>query len=158
MALFEQVHAIGNGSNGLSKAKFCTYYAGLVVVVEMEMYGPDLEQSAPEDEQAFKAACCGLLGALALLHDNNLVHCGIKAANLVWFDKVRRDSVVLVDLDSVCQVDTIMPKKCRLSRWDDATLDKHGCYGKASDVHEAGKLLKMLINSGQSQLHSSVIS
>ncbi len=95
--------------------------------------------------QSFKAACRGLLGALALLHDNNLVHCGIKAANIVLFDKVRRDAVVLVDLDSACQVDTIIPKKSRLPRWDDATLDKHGCYGKASDVHEAGKLLRRLL-------------
>lgn len=45
------MHAIGNGSNGLPKAKFCTDYAGVVVVVEMEMYGPDLERSAPEDKQ-----------------------------------------------------------------------------------------------------------
>ncbi|BDA47168.1 hypothetical protein COCOBI_10-0130 [Coccomyxa sp. Obi] len=146
MAIFKQVHALGNGINGLPKAKVeevCSLQKDLVIV-EMDLYGPDLAHAPPQDEQSFKAACHGLLGALIILHGRDLVHCGIKAANLVWIDDSRRDAIVLVDLDTACQTDTAMPEECRPHRWDHVTLDMHGCYGKASDVHEAGKLLKRL--------------
>ena len=95
--------------------------------------------------QAFKAAARGLLRALKALHGEKLVHCDVRAENVVWRDNNSWNAVVLVDLDMVCKEGTAMPEERRLVSWDAAaTLDRHGCYGTASDVHRAGKLLKDL--------------
>lgn len=83
-----------------------------------------------------------MLSALSLLHNKGLVHCDVSAENLVWSDNVG-SSVVLIDLDMACIENAAMHDR-RLMASDAATLDTHGCYGKASDVHEAGKLLKKL--------------
>lgn len=50
MTFFRQVHALGNSSNGLPKAKLCILNND-IVVVEMDMYGPNLTESPPQDEQ-----------------------------------------------------------------------------------------------------------
>ena len=95
--------------------------------------------------QTFKAAARGLLRALNALHSEKLVHCDVKAENVVWSDNKSWKAVVLVDLDMVCKENTAMPEERRLTSWDAAaTLDRHGRYGKESDVYEAGKLLKGL--------------
>ena len=94
--------------------------------------------------QSFQAAARGLLKALNVLHDKNLVHCDVTAENVVWSDNKSWNAVILEDLETVCKENTAMPEERRLASWDGATLDRRGCYGKASDVHEAGKLLKRL--------------
>ncbi len=103
-----------------------------------------VEQSCGCLVQCFQAAARGLLKALKVLHDENLVHCDVTAENVMWSDNKSWNAVVLVDLETVCKENTAMPEECRLASWDGATLDRRKCYGTASDVYEAGKLLKNL--------------
>ncbi|BDA47171.1 hypothetical protein COCOBI_10-0160 [Coccomyxa sp. Obi] len=141
MENFQQAYSLGTGTNGLPAAKV-TIPRGMVIV-NMQTYGANLERFPPKDEQSYKAASCGVLKALSLLHDNDLVHCDVRAPNVVWFDNAG-SSVVLVDLDMACKVGTAMPEQHTVRGWDVGTLDVRGRYGKASDVYAAGKLLKRL--------------
>ena len=49
LANFQQAYSLGTGSNGLPAAKISISES--VVVVDMHMYGPNLERCPPEDEQ-----------------------------------------------------------------------------------------------------------
>lgn len=56
-----------------------------------------------------------------------------------------------LQLDMACTENTAMQNR-RLLVWDTDTLDGNGRYEKASDVHEAGRLLKRLADQPWSEL------
>ena len=96
--------------------------------------------------QAFKAVGRGVLRGLSVLHSKRLCHRDPRAPNVVWQHPLRRDAVILVDLDLACSSSSSakLPENFSLTDWDEGTLDSTRHYTAASDVYQAGKLLQAL--------------